>query len=196
LYQSKQDYRQAEATYHRCLEACRNVQLWLDYLQMLRSTTLDKLNRQDEKQYNLTRQTFEGALERAITNVGMAPDSYPLWRVYIDFVKEFPELNTADPARRVQSLRKVYQRAICVPSHDLDTLWREYESLERSAGELLAERVLPEFRDRHAHAKAIFKERERLTSMLALDRLALPPRNQSSGSFESQQLDTWNKWIR
>lgn len=157
---------------------------------------LDKVNRQDEKQYNLARQTFENALERAVVNVGMAPDSYPLWRAYIDFVKEFPELNTADPARRVQSLRKVYQRAICVPLHDLDTLWREYETLERSAGELLAERVLPEFRDRNVHAKAIFKERERLTSMLALDRLALPPSNQSSGNFEAQQLDTWNKWIR
>ena len=51
------------------------------------------------------------------------------------------------------------------------------------------------------HAKAIFKERERLTSILAFDRLAVPPTSgygygQGQGVFERQQLEMWNNWIR
>ena len=138
---------------------------------------------------------------------------------------------------------------------ETDSFWREYEGIEKAAGEHLADRVLPEFREKtgrwrvrrvvlysvgfsvnpslyctfihhihHAipshtpyrsihnhkyyiplplytytrtgHAKAIFKERERLTSILAFDRLAVPPTGQGQGVFERQQLEMWNNWIR
>jgi cleavage stimulation factor subunit 3 len=195
FYKRKQDYKQAETIYLKCLDNCRSVQLWVDYLNMLRFTSLEKLNKNDEKQYGIARQFFESAIERAIESVGMSSDATSLWRLYIDFVRDYPELGSADPGRKIQALRKIYQHAICIPMADTDSLWREYEALEKSAGEHLADRVLPEHKERLNHAKAIFKEREKITAMIVFDRLAVPSGSQS-GSFEYQQLDMWNRWIR
>jgi hypothetical protein len=76
---------------------------------------------------------------------------------------------------------------------DADTLWKDYETLEKMTGEHLAEKVLPEFSEKHMHANAIFRERKRVSSKIELDRLAVPPTN---GMQELQQLSAWNKWIR
>jgi hypothetical protein len=75
----------------------------------------------------------------------------------------------------------------------LDIIWKEYENLERQAGEHLAEKVLPEFNDKYLHAKAIFKERKRLVERIDMGRPAVPPTNSIA---ELQQLDRWNKWIK
>ena len=90
-------------------------------------------------------------------------------------------------------MRRVYHRAVCVPLEDADTFWKEYETLEKMAGEHLAEKVLPEFSDKHMHANAIFKERKRVSSEIDVNRIAVPPTN---GMQELQQLSAWNKWIR
>jgi hypothetical protein len=76
---------------------------------------------------------------------------------------------------------------------DADTLWKDYETLEKMTGEHLAEKVLPEFSEKHMHANAIFRERKRVSSKIDLDRLAVPPTN---GMQELQQLSAWNRWIR
>ena len=76
---------------------------------------------------------------------------------------------------------------------DNDKLWKDYEILEKMTGEHLAEKVLPEFSDKHMHANAIYRERRRVSSKIELDRLAVPPSNSMQ---ELQQLSAWNKWIR
>lgn len=91
------------------------------------------------------------------------------------------------------ALRKVFQRAVCVPMDESDIFWKEYEILEKMAGEHLAEKVLPEYSEKHMHANAIFKERRRVGSKIDVDRLAVPPTNSMQ---ELQQLSAWNKWIR
>lgn len=80
-----------------------------------------------------------------------------------------------------------------MPMEDNDRLWKDYEILEKMTGEHLAEKVLPEYSDKHMHANAIYRERRRVSGKIELDRLAVPPSNSMQ---ELQQLSAWNKWIR
>lgn len=102
--------------------------------------------------------------------------------------------------RKLLALRKLYQRALCVPTDNLEFFWREYEMLERSAGELLAERVLPEYSDKYLHASAVYKERVRYHAAIDFDRLAVPPTvstpQQTQSVTEVRELLGWDNLIR
>lgn len=86
------------------------------------------------------RKAFEFALDR----VGQALDSGPLWEAYVTFLKgiapdtpEHKKVFATVPGQEVASqreaLRRAYQRALRVPQHRLDMLWREYERFEQTA---------------------------------------------------------------
>ena len=87
-YNQKQDYKQAESVYIRCLDTCRNITLYIDYINMMKMSTLETINRISyEKQYVLVRNNIEMLIEKAVNQVGMFIDASPLWRIYIDFIK-------------------------------------------------------------------------------------------------------------
>lgn len=226
------DYKYIENMYNKCLNACRNVTLYHDYLLFMKFHMLDKTydtavsSKKGDMAYSLARSNYEVLIEKALESIGMAMDSNIVWKLYIEFINNYPELGIADSSgRKLTNLRKIYQRAICIPMNDLDSFWRDYEALEKSAGEHLAERVLPEFKEKYMHAKAIFKERQRITSSLVFDKLAIPPTqppvalnstasgaagSSMSGSsstaasainmnlfqFETQQIDIWTQWLK
>ena len=175
------DFKYIENLYNKCLSPCRNVTLYLDYLAFMKYHLLDKIyqngnNKKDDMTYSIARSNYEALVEKVLEQIGMAMDSNCIWKLYIEFINTYPELGIADSAgRKLSNMRKIYQRAICIPMNDLDSFWREYETLEKSVGEHLADRVLPEFKEKYLHAKAIFKERQRITSSLVFDKLAIPP---------------------
>ncbi len=72
--------------------------------------------------------------------------------------------------------RSAYQRALAVPSRELDALWRQYEQLElQNSSKVFARRVLDEQRPRYQASKAAQPARQRLLGALELDVFALPP---------------------
>lgn len=169
------DAAEAEKVFAKAtLQRLRSVDLWLGYIDLVRRSSLD-------------RRRCEELFEAALADVGGAVDSGPLWRKYLDYASD-----TRDPARLL-SLRRIYQRALVVPMDALDAVWQEYERLERGAGDSLAEQLLPELRDKCAHAKLAYKERKRLVAACDLDRLAVPPSNSAA---ELAQLDAWNRLFK
>jgi cleavage stimulation factor subunit 3 len=136
-------YHEAEELFQKSLTKARNPHLWILYTNYLRNAKhrLDVVGRPLDD-YNNDRKTIESAFENAIENVGSSLNSYPLWKEYLDFVKSWPETGVySDMGRKLLTLRKVYQRAVCIPIENLDQLWKEYEALERQTGEHLAEKV-------------------------------------------------------
>jgi cleavage stimulation factor subunit 3 len=188
------EFQLCEEAFRKCLQKCRNVDLWLSYLNLTRQKTIDK-NPPNSEQYANAKRTYEGAFEKALENIGMSFDSHLIWRRYLDFVKDWPESGAIDTGRKLTALREIYQKAICNPMDDLDRYWREYEDLEMKAGEHLATQLLPEFRPKYLNAKTVFKERKRMCQGLQVDRISIPPTFDGSVS-EVQQLELWNKWIR
>ena len=183
------NYPAAEEVFVKAFASkCRNVELWLAYIAMIRAKIL---NGGRESGHDM--KPVEVAFEKAVENVGTSLDAWALWRAYVDFIRDRKDWPDSGDGRRLAAFRKIYQKAVCIPQDNLDTLWREYEVLEKKAGEHLAEKVLPEFEGKYSHAKTIFRERRRSCARIDFDRLAVPPSNSSS---ELQQLGMWNKWIR
>lgn len=90
---------------------------------------------------------------------------------------------TASPA----CCRRTYQRAIVVPTHSLELIWKNYEAFERatataaasssgpggaSAAKQFSTRVLSEQRPRFQAARMAYRERKR--KMEGIDTAALP----------------------
>lgn len=80
-YAKRRDVTTAENIFKRCLVDCRNVELWMSYLEMTKKNTVDKVTRGNDQEYMQERQKYEAAIKRAVESVGMAPDSSVLWRL-------------------------------------------------------------------------------------------------------------------
>lgn len=187
-YIKKQDYAAAEEMYNKCVSKCRNVDLWLSYIHMVRMKVTGGTGAM-----SADLKPVEVAFEKAVENVGMSIDSAALWKAYVEFIRDRRDWLETGDGRKLAAFRKIYQKALCVSHDALDSMWREYEALEKMAGEHLAEKVLPEFEGKFSHAKAIYRDRRRACAKIDFDRMAVPP---SNSVVELQQLGLWNKWIR
>lgn len=194
-------FEEAEEIFSKIISKCRDVTVWLSYVYYMRTikypvttTIMEGRTSKSIEDYNAERKAIELVYEQAVESIGYSFDSYPLWQSYIDFIRNWPETGIyADVGRKLNTLRKTYQRIVSIPMDNLDQFWREYESLEKQAGEHLAEKVLPEYNEKYLHARTIFNERRKFTYSIDFYRLATPP----IGTLEEiQQLDLWNKWIK
>lgn len=184
-----EEIQQAEDAFRKCLTKCRSVELWISYLDLIRSKTVGKYSPASD-QYTNTKKIYESAFENALENVGSSIDVNVLWRKYIDFVLEWPE-----SGRKLTVLRDLYQRAICSPMEALDNFWKEYEEWEMQAGKHLAEQLLPEFKRKYQDARNIYKERKKLYVSLDMTYIASPPSPEGS-IVEVKQLELWNQLIK
>jgi cleavage stimulation factor subunit 3 len=170
----------AEDLFNKCLLKCRNVDIWKSYLTMVRKRTIDTIPKPTDQYLAAERKRLENAFEKALENISYSCDSEEIWRLYIDFIREGSDSNIISGGydKKLVPLRKIYQRALSIPMEGLDTFWKEYESLERTAGgdnQHLADKVLPEYNEKYLHAKTIYKDRKRYTNKISFDRLATPP---------------------
>ena len=46
---------------------------------------------------------------------------------------------TLEESQRMTTIRKLYQRAIVMPTHHVEQLWRDYENFENSVSRALVE---------------------------------------------------------
>lgn len=77
-------------------------------------------------------------------------------------------------------LRKAYQRAIVVPGHMLEVLWKEWEAFETGGStgkqqQQLGRKLIDEWRPRYTAARGVYRERKRRLDQLSATILPLPP---------------------
>lgn len=79
--------------------------------------------------YKIITSAFSFCLEK----VGIDKDSGHLWQEYIDFLKAGPGTiggSTWEDKAKVDTLREAYQKALCIPTSALLSLWKEYDAFE------------------------------------------------------------------
>jgi cleavage stimulation factor subunit 3 len=131
--QNNELYR-LEQIFNRTLLTIPNVQLWtvyLDYVRRRNPLTTDTTGQ--------ARRIISSAYDLALQHVGMDKDSASLWTDYVEFIKTGPG-TTGGPGwqdqQKMDLLRKAYQKAICVPTHALNSLWKEYDQFEMGLNKL------------------------------------------------------------
>jgi cleavage stimulation factor subunit 3 len=184
--------KKIEELFNQCIEKCRSIELWELYLSFIKNTSIKSSQNAQPEQIDLKRKKIENAYEKAIANIGMAFNSYSIWKEYINFIRSWPEISVGDAGRKLNTLRKIYQFALTIPMEQLDDIWNEYELFEKQINEQY-EIILQDWNKKFLHAKSIYKERKKFTNLIVFDRFATFP---TFSSIEMQQLDHWNAWLK
>lgn len=125
---SNNEFIRVEQIFSRCLIPVLNVELWslyLNYIRRRQNLTTDTGGR--------ARAIVSQAYEFVLNNVGLDRDAGQIWQEYVQFVKSSPGNiggSGWQDQQKMDLLRKVYQRAICIPVQGVEQLWREYDSFE------------------------------------------------------------------
>jgi len=77
------------------------------------------------------------AFDFMLNYVGNDAASGPVWMEYITFLKSMPAVTPQEESHRMTTVRKVYQKAILVPTNRVEQLWKDYENFENSVSRTL-----------------------------------------------------------
>lgn len=105
--------------------------LYLDHIRRINNLTTDASGN--------ARQTIYQAYDLALQQIGLDKDSGSLWQDYVQFIKSGPGNiggSGWQDQQKMDLLRKVYQRAICVPTQSTNVLWKEYDGFERGLNKI------------------------------------------------------------
>jgi cleavage stimulation factor subunit 3 len=79
------------------------------------------------------RQVIYQAYDVALKHIGLDKESGKVWQDYVNFIKSGPGNiggSGWQDQQKMDSLRKIYQRAICIPHQFTNLLWKEYDGFE------------------------------------------------------------------
>jgi hypothetical protein len=78
-------------------------------------------------------------------------------------------------------------KAIEIPMHNLETIWKDFDASENARDKLLAKSLLPKLTPKYTAAKQAYRERKPITDNLLRNMLATPP-GKGIISFEKKQV--------
>ncbi|KAF1316000.1 Cleavage stimulation factor subunit 3-like, partial [Globisporangium splendens] len=166
---------------------CPNVDLWRFYLNFTKVVKVDvAVDSRDPEAIRTARQLMCDAFELALERVGGSIHAAPIWQSYLAFVQD-----DTDP-QAFLNVRKLFHRAVAIPLHNMEAIWREYEKFERSIpnNEALAQNFFKVFRPKFDAARAVLRDRKKLFDHVNINALAVP----STGSrTDAAQMTDWQK---
>lgn len=123
-----------EKIFNRALRELPYLGLWSMYLDHIR-----RHNNIAMDPSGLARQTINSAYDIALQHIGLDKESGKIWQDYVQFLKSGPGVvggSTWQDQQKMDSLRSVYQRAICIPTQFTNLLWKEYDGFEMSLNKI------------------------------------------------------------
>ncbi len=174
------------------LSTHNSIDLWRLYLKYVRQTNAFVAAEEAQEQKNKKNLVLK-AFETAVAAVGFSHLSGALWSDYIAFAKEVPADSFYEEQQKMDSLRKIYHRAISIPNSHLEIIWKEYDAFENGLNSLTAKKILGEKSAGYMTARACFKE---MSNFLGEIKFTLPPIPLAHATSEHRkQLSHWNKLL-
>ncbi|PGH18115.1 hypothetical protein AJ79_00743 [Helicocarpus griseus UAMH5409] len=185
-----------EQIFNKSLLSIPNVQLWsvyLDYVRRRNNLTTDTSGQ--------ARGIISSAYDFALQNIGIDKDSASIWVDFIQFIRSGPGNiggSGWQDQQKMDLLRKAYQRAICVPTQAVNTLWKEYDQFEMGLNKLTGRKFLQERSPAYMTARSSFTELQNITRELVRASLPrLPPAPGCEGEEDfNKQVQIWKRWIK
>ncbi|XP_066364488.1 cleavage stimulation factor subunit 77 isoform X1 [Miscanthus floridulus] len=170
--------------FSRCLLNCLHISLWRCYINFIRRIN----DKRGSEGLDETKKAFDFMLNY----VGNDAASGPVWMEYINLLKSMPAVTPHEESHRMTTVRKVYQKAILIPTNHVEQLWKDYENFENSVSRTLAKGLLSEYQPKFNSAKAVYRERKKFIDDIDWNVLATPP----TGSYkEEQQCMAWKRLL-
>lgn len=190
------NFTKAEDLFKKTLTTIQNVRLLTVYLDYIRRR--NDLSDPTGRARDIVAQSFEFVLSNDV--VGVDKDSGPIWIEYIQFLKSAPGAvgeQDWESKKKMDSLRRAYQRAIAIPTRNLNELWRAYEQFENSIDKKLGRALVSQHSPSYMSAKSANMALDNMTRRLQRTNLPyLPPAPGFDGSEEyMEQVELWKKWV-
>lgn len=163
------------------------------------------------------REPIRMSYEFALNHIGQDKDSGDIWADYIQFLNSDPSASasgssssltpsTWEAQQRMDSLRKVYHRAVQIPLENVQKLWEELETFETSLNKITAKKFLSDLSPSHMQARQVLRELKTyytqlgLSSLVSLPQSARPPLYLPSiptfSPAERALLGNWKKYLK
>ncbi|KAI0195051.1 hypothetical protein F4808DRAFT_331915 [Astrocystis sublimbata] len=191
---SLDNFKQAEEIFGHSLFSVPHVQLWTAYLNYVRRR--NDLNDPSGQ----ARQTVSQAYDFVLKHIGQDRDAGTLWQDYISFIKNGPGQlggTSWQDQQKMDLLRKAYQRAICIPTANLNVFWKEYDQFELGLNKMTGRKYLQERSPAYMTARSANTALDNVTRGLRRTTLPrLPPIPGFEGDAEFlEQVRLWRAWI-
>ena len=128
------EFYRMEQIFSKTLLTIPSVQLWMVYLDYVR-----RRNNLTTDTTGQARRTISSAYDFALKNIGIDKDSGSVWVDHIQFIQSGPG-NVGGSGwqdqQKMDSVRKAYQRAICIPTQAVNSLWKDYDQFEMGLNKL------------------------------------------------------------
>ncbi|QSZ31112.1 hypothetical protein DSL72_000675 [Monilinia vaccinii-corymbosi] len=190
-----ENFSAAEQIFGKSLLNVPNIQLWSVYLNYIR-----RMNDLNVDPSGSARATVSQAYDFVLANIGIDRDSGKIWQDYIQFIRSAPGSiggSSWQDQQKMDQLRKVYQRAICIPMSNVNELWKQYDQFEMGLNKMTGRKFLQERSPNYMTARSANTALDNLIRGIQRTTLPrLPPAFGFEGDQEYlHQLELWKKWI-
>ncbi|WVO21992.1 mRNA 3'-end-processing protein RNA14 [Cryptococcus decagattii] len=167
-----------------------DVSIWTAYLHYIR-----RQNPLTEGSANAAdvRSTITEAYEFALRECGFDRESGDIWDEYLKFVATGPATNQWETQAKNDNLRKIYQRAVCIPLNNIEALWKSYDNFESSFNKLTAKKYLAEKSPAYMTARTALRELRALSD--PIPKPILPP-YPTFTEQDRQIVGAWKAYLR
>ncbi|KAF3926306.1 hypothetical protein AA313_de0200449 [Arthrobotrys entomopaga] len=187
---------QAERLFQRCLPGVLNVELWslyLDYIRRRNNLATDTSGK--------ARGVITQVYEFVLGSIGIDKESGKIWQEYISFIKSGPGTiggGAWQDQQKMDHLRKIFQRVICIPVNGLEAMWKEYDQFEMGLNKTTGRKFILEKSPSYMTARSSLLSLRNTTNGLNRTTLPrLPPVPGFDGYEEyMQQVELWKKWVQ
>ncbi|VDO98253.1 unnamed protein product [Soboliphyme baturini] len=170
--------------FHKCLIKVLNIDLWKCYLNYVRDT---------KGHLPSFREKMAQAYDFALEKVGLDTLSYQIYADYIAFLKSVPAVGSYAENQKISAVRKVFHRGIVTPLFNIEQIWGEYCTFEKSVNSVLAEKLIADKGRDYQNARRVSKAMENVTRGLNRNMISVPPRGTPP---EMKQVDLWKKYVQ
>lgn len=197
---SRSNFEQVNAIFSRCLRTTLSVDLWKMYLAYIRRVNpLPPYTAEENSPRDQTRRVLEQSYEFALKHMGWDRESGPIWQDYLQLLREREVRGSWQEGQKMDQLRRVFQRAVCIPLNQVEAIWRDYDAYETSLNKITAKKFLGERSPAYMQARAILKELRGLTDNLVKPALPVQPcwilPNGKTPAEERQSLQAWHRYL-
>ncbi|PLW18409.1 hypothetical protein PCANC_08861 [Puccinia coronata f. sp. avenae] len=181
-------FPEVEQIFSRCLRSSVSVELWAFYLNYIR-----RVNPVEGEKAAASRAIIVSAYDFSLNHIGIDRESGQIWLDYIHIVKAGEAAGTWQEQQKMDTLRKLYQRAVCIPLDNIEQIWKEYDSFEHQMSKMTAKKFLADKSSQYMTARAALKEMKSLTDPLSRPRVPVKPNWKRVN--DHKQLAQWKAYL-
>ncbi|QLQ80119.1 hypothetical protein HG537_0D01190 [Torulaspora globosa] len=195
----RDEFKVVERILAECLSGDRannDLQLWSTYLDYVRRT--NNLITGGQEARAVVMKAFQLVMDKCAV---FEPRSSSFWSEYLGFLEQWKPVNKWEDQQRIDMIRKLYKRMLCVPFESIEKNWNRYTQWEQEVNSLTARKFIGELSPDYMKARSLYQEWSQLTRGLKRS----PPSSLSTANkntipsideeLDSNQLRIWLKWI-